>query len=241
MQWLSYKYKCLHLFVILTFFEWVWITTTFVCTQNQERLQSFLIWATTTALQSKSLQRLGSTESQFLRNNLREDFQENSVVSTFLRWLIASVIIGKLHKKSYNWDSEYAETHNLESLHSLLVHVKNTSGQRNDIDIGAEEVLASTIFHLQLRLGVNHEVLPSVVCALCLLMFGASKFAGMLIHLIMVYWMQLSTLLLLASYLCFLFHSIVSRTDLLKDYNALIASHSSRVQCPPEANPTWRW
>ncbi|KAH1197429.1 Nucleolar pre-ribosomal-associated protein 1 [Glycine max] len=177
---------------------------------NQERLQSFLIWATTTALQSKSLQRLGSTESQILRNNLREDFQENSVVSTFLRWLIASVIIGKLHKKSYNWDSEYAETHNLESLHSLLVHVKNTSGQRNDIDIGAEEVLASTIFHLQLRLGVNHEVLPSVVCALCLLMFGASKFA-------------------------------VSRTDLLKDYNALIASHSSRVQCPPEANPTWRW
>ncbi|KAG5017516.1 hypothetical protein JHK85_023652 [Glycine max] len=169
---------------------------------NQERLQSFLIWATTTALQSESLQRLGSNESQFSRNNSREDFRENPVVSTFLRWLTASVINGKLHKKSYNWDSEFAETHNLESLHSLLVHVENTSGQRNDIDIGAEEVLASTIFHLQLRLGVNHEVLPSVVCALCLLMFGASKFA---------------------------------------DYNTLISSYSSRVRCPPEANPTWRW
>lgn len=62
------------------------------------------------------------------------------------------------------------------------MYVENTSGQRNDIDIGAEEFLASTIFYLQLRLGVNHEVLPSVVCALCLLIFGASDFAGMILH-----------------------------------------------------------
>ncbi|CAJ1964127.1 unnamed protein product [Sphenostylis stenocarpa] len=167
-----------------------------IFSMNQERLQSFLIWATTTAFQ--------------FRNSFREEFGENSVVSTFLRWLTASVIIGKLHKKHSNRDSGFAETHNFESLNSLLVHVENTYGQRNDIDIGAEELLASTIFHLQLRLGVNHQVLPSVVCALCLLIFGPSNFA-------------------------------VGKTDLLQDYVSLISSHSSRVPCPPEANPTWRW
>ncbi|TKY46883.1 Nucleolar pre-ribosomal-associated protein 1 [Spatholobus suberectus] len=150
---------------------------------NQETLQSFLIWATTTALRSESLRRLGSNESQFFfRNNLREEFRENSVISAFLRWLTASVIIGKLHKKSDNRDLGFAETHNFGSLHSLLVHVGNTSGQGHDIDIGTEELLASTIFYLQLLLGINHEVLPSVVCALCLLIFGASNFAGMLIY-----------------------------------------------------------
>lgn len=155
------------------------MATTLVCLQNKERLQSFLIWATTTALQSESLQRLGSKDSRlFLRNNLREEFRESSAVSTFLRWLTASVIMGKLHRSR---DSGFAETHNFESLHSLLVHVENTSGQSHDIDVGAEELLASTIFYLQLFLGSNHEVLPSVVCALCLLIFGASNFAGMLL------------------------------------------------------------
>ncbi|RDY02938.1 Nucleolar pre-ribosomal-associated protein 1, partial [Mucuna pruriens] len=167
---------------------------------NQGRLQSFLIWATTTALQSQSLRRPDSNDYQlFFRNNLREEFQENSVVLTFLRWLTASAIIGKLHNKTDNRDSGLAEAQNFESLHSLLVHVENVSGRRHDIDIGAEEILASTILYLQLRLGINHEVLPSVVCALCLLVFGASKFA-------------------------------VGRTDLLQEYDTLISSHSSRVR-----------
>ncbi|XP_027341039.1 uncharacterized protein LOC113854301 [Abrus precatorius] len=179
---------------------------------NQERLKSFFFWAITTALQSetKSSQRLGSNESQFCRNNLREEFQENSIVSTLLRWLTASVIIGKLHKKSDNVDSGFAEPHNMESLHSLLVHVENSTGQTHDIKIDSAELLASTIFYLQLRLGSNHEVLPSVVCALCLLTFGTSNF-------------------------------VVGRTDLLQGYDTLISSHSSRVRCPPEANPAWRW
>ncbi|KAL2322652.1 hypothetical protein Fmac_027031 [Flemingia macrophylla] len=178
---------------------------------NQGRVQSFLIWATTTALQSDSFRRLGSNQFQFFRNNLREDFRKNSIASTYLRWLTASVIIGKLHKTSDNVDSGFTETQNFESLHSMLVHVENNSGHRQYIDdIGAEELLASTIFYLQLLLGINHEVLPSVVCALCLLIFGASNFA-------------------------------VGRTDLLQDYNTLISSNSSRVRCPPEANPTWRW
>jgi len=39
----------------------------------------------------------------------------------------------------------------------------------------------------------------------------------------------------------FFFHSIVGKTDLLQDYDTLISSHSSRVRCPPEVNPSWRW
>ncbi|XP_061372643.1 uncharacterized protein LOC133315092 [Gastrolobium bilobum] len=178
---------------------------------NQERLQSFLIWAITTALQSESSQRQRSNESDiFFTNNFGEDSQKNSLVSKFLRWLTASVIMGKIHQKSGDMDSGFAEVHNLESLNSLLVHVENTSGQRHDIKIGCEELLASTIFYLQLLLGINHEVLPSVVSALSLLIFGASNFA-------------------------------VDKTDLLQGYVTFISSHSSRVRCPPEANPAWRW
>ncbi|CAI8593698.1 unnamed protein product [Vicia faba] len=69
----------------------------------------------------------------------------------------------------------FTETYKLESLHSLPVHVENTSGQRHDINIGCEELLASTIFYLQLLPGINQELLPSVVSALCLLTFGASN------------------------------------------------------------------
>jgi nucleolar pre-ribosomal-associated protein 1 len=99
-------------------------------------------------------------------------------VSKFLRWLTASVIIGKLHQKSNGIYSGFAETHKLESLHSFLVHVENISGQRHDINIGCEELLASTIFYLQLLPGINQELLPSVVSALCLLTFGASNLPG---------------------------------------------------------------
>lgn len=46
---------------------------------------------------------------------------------------------------------------------------------------------------------------------------------------------------ILARYLRLLFHSIVGKTDLLQDYDTLVSSHSSRVRCPPEVNPSWRW
>ncbi|CAI8619493.1 unnamed protein product [Vicia faba] len=143
---------------------------------DQERLRNFIIWAITTALASDSSQRLRSNESRiFVKKELGEESRDDSLVSKFLRWLTASVINGKLHKKSNDIYSGFTETHKLESLHSLLVHVENTSGQRHDINIGCEELLASTIFYLQLLPGINQELLPSVVSALCLLTFGASN------------------------------------------------------------------
>lgn len=88
--------------------------------------------------------------------------------------------MGKVHQKSNDIDSGLAETNNLESLHSLLVRVENSSGQGHGFNIGGEELLASTIFYLQQQLGINQELLPSVVSALCLLIFGSSNFPGML-------------------------------------------------------------
>ncbi|XP_050893482.1 uncharacterized protein LOC127100380 isoform X3 [Lathyrus oleraceus] len=175
---------------------------------DQERLQNFIIWAISTALASDSSQRLRSNESHIFVK--KEESHDDSLVSKFLRWLTASVINGKLHQKSNDIYSGFAETHKLESLHSLLVHVENTSGQRHDINIGCEELLASTIFYLHLLPGINQELLPSVVSALCLLTFGASNLQ-------------------------------VGRTILLQGYDAIISSNSSRVRCPPEANPDWRW
>lgn len=153
----------------------IWNNGTYTCIQNQERLEGFLIWAITTAVQSVSSRRLKSNESHIFSKS-----HENSLVSKLLCWLTASVIIGKLYQKSDDMDSGFAETQHLDTLQSLLVHVENTSGQRHDTKIGIEKLLASTIFYLQLLLGMNHEVLPSVVSALCLLIFGASSFAGIL-------------------------------------------------------------
>ncbi|XP_058732060.1 uncharacterized protein LOC131603666 isoform X2 [Vicia villosa] len=179
---------------------------------DQERLQNFIIWAITTALASDSKQRLKSNESLIIvKKELGEESHDDSLVSKFLRWLTASVINGKLHQKSNDIYSGFTETHKLESLHSLLVHVENTSGQRHDINIGCEELLASTIFYLQLLPGINQELLPSVVSALCLLTFSTSNL------------------------------QVGRRTILLQGYNTIISSNSLRVRCPPEANPAWRW
>ncbi|KAL4343375.1 hypothetical protein S245_036316 [Arachis hypogaea] len=178
---------------------------------KQERLESFLIWAITTALQSDSSRRMRANKSHiFHTNNYREESHERSLLSKLLRWLTASVIIAKLYQKPNDMDSAFVETHDLNSLHSLLVQAGNANGQRHDIGIGCGKLLASVIFCLQLLHDIDPEVLPSTVSALCLLTFGASNFA-------------------------------VGRGDLLKEYSTLISSHCSRVRCPPEANPAWRW
>lgn len=157
--------------------------TTLVYIQDQERLQNFITWAITTALASESSQRLRSNESRIIvKKELGEESHDDSLVSKFLRWLTASVIIGKLcHQKSSDINSGFAEIHKLESLQSLLVHVENTSGQRHDFNIGSEDLLASTIFYLQPLPGIN-QLLPSVVSALCLLTFGTSNLSGSLLY-----------------------------------------------------------
>ncbi|KAK4258228.1 hypothetical protein QN277_007700 [Acacia crassicarpa] len=177
---------------------------------SKERLESFLMWAISSALQSESSQKLLSNESRV--DSMKKSGEvphKNSLMSKFLRWLTASVIIGKLYPKSDYMDTKFVESQNFNSLHSLLRHTENISGQRNEIRSAGEELLASTIFYLQL-LVVNCEVLPSVVSALCLLLFNASN-------------------------------SAVGKTELLQDYDPLISSLCSRILCPPEANPAWRW
>ncbi|KAI5383760.1 hypothetical protein KIW84_070932 [Lathyrus oleraceus] len=66
----------------------------------------------------------------FVKKELREASYDDSLVSKFLRWLTTSVFNGKLHQKSNDIHSGFAETHKLESLHSLLVHIENTVRQK---------------------------------------------------------------------------------------------------------------
>ncbi|KAJ6752247.1 hypothetical protein OIU85_002652 [Salix viminalis] len=123
---------------------------------NQEKLSSFLLWAVSTAMKSNSSQIINAKDSHAnLTINLEETPSEESLISKLLRWLVASVILGKL------------------------------SGKLNDL------------------LGVNFTVLPSVVSSLYLLLCKSSKFS--------------------------------------------VATHGytyslcTKIRCPPEANPAWRW
>lgn len=158
--------------------------------QNEERLENFLMWAISTASHSESSQKLMENEScVYSVKDSGEEPYKSSLVSKLLRWLTASVIIGKLYQRSDDMDPKFAVSQNFKSLNSLLEHVENISIQRNENKFGGEELLASTIFYLQLLLGVNYEVLPSVVSALCLLLFGASDSAG--IPTLYIFWVYL--------------------------------------------------
>ncbi|KAI4306089.1 hypothetical protein L6164_029398 [Bauhinia variegata] len=162
---------------------------------NVEKLESFLMWAAETALKSESSKKLMAKESHVdsaKDYGEQQEPKENSLISKLLRWLTASVIIGKLCEKSE--DTKSAEVVNLNSLHSLLEHVQNSSGQRNKSKIGGEELLATMILYLQQLLGINCNVLPSVVSALCILLFGASSSVACRADLLQDYYTSVSSL-----------------------------------------------
>ncbi|KAJ6776494.1 NUCLEOLAR PRERIBOSOMAL-ASSOCIATED PROTEIN 1 [Salix koriyanagi] len=67
---------------------------------NQEKLSSFLLWAVSTAMKSNSSQIINAKDSHAnLTINLEETPSEESLISKLLRWLVASVILGKLSGK----------------------------------------------------------------------------------------------------------------------------------------------
>ncbi|KAJ7963838.1 Nucleolar pre-ribosomal-associated protein 1 [Quillaja saponaria] len=142
-----------------------------------EKFSKFLTWAISTALQSDSAKRFLSKDTHlYFTRNSGEEPTEDSLVSKLLRWLTASIIIGKLSWKSNNVLPEFSEPLNLRTLHSLLEHIKDTSDQKNANIIGCKK-LAAIIFYLHQLLGTNCRMLSSVVSALCLLLFGASSSA----------------------------------------------------------------
>lgn len=124
----------------------------------------FVRWATSTALQSSSVKELQPTEAYFHSMILLEREQsEDSSLLKLLRWLTASVILGRL--------SSRFEKSNLETLHSLLDLDEKECGE-SQFGFGCEEILAACIFGLQQLLGMGCRLLPSVAAALSLLLFS---------------------------------------------------------------------
>ncbi|EXB50291.1 hypothetical protein L484_017829 [Morus notabilis] len=74
--------------------------TCFDVFQSQEKLSRFLMWAVSSALQAECAKSPQSKLSQQgLSFILEEEQHEDSLLSKLLRWLTASVILGKLSYK----------------------------------------------------------------------------------------------------------------------------------------------
>ncbi|KAK9209684.1 hypothetical protein WN944_002052 [Citrus x changshan-huyou] len=176
---------------------------------NQVKLSSFLTWAISAALKSDSGQMYELRESHLhLRNMLEDAPFEESLTSKLLRWLVASVILGKLFGKLDIPGSKLSKSL-YETLNSLFQDFGNKCVENNKSRFDCKEILAAAIFYLQQLLGLCCGGLPSVISALSLLLLSdVSESAGSAFKL-------------------------GRRTSL--------ASLWSRIHCPAEANPCWRW
>ncbi|KAK8618415.1 hypothetical protein V6N13_132407 [Hibiscus sabdariffa] len=177
---------------------------------NREKLSSFLMWATSTALKSKSRKVFQWQESGLhVPIVSREASHEESFASKLLRWLTASIIHGKLSWNSNIPTAKFSDGSNLKNLQSLLEYVTKDNKEGNKCNSDLNEMLAAQVFHLQQSLDINCSVLPSAVSALCLLLLSDdSKFTG---------------------------------SDIVHDFRTSMVTLCSKIRCPPELNPSWRW
>lgn len=143
---------------------------------------SFLQWTISLALQAESAKLHQSKVSQHSLSVIsEEEHSEDSLVSKLLRWLTASVILGKIATKSKDLDANMGS--NLKDLLSLFERAETECEEGREDRINRDEFLASTILYLQLLVGTNYKVLPSVISALSILLENGLSRAGKLIHL----------------------------------------------------------
>lgn len=135
----------------------------------------FLRWAVTTALQSKSEELVNPEDSDHhsLAVSGRRQPKE-TLESKLLRWLTASVILGKitLNSRKLN-DGSLLERSSLHALKSWLEFPEKGFGE--NVKYGCQEVLAASIIYLLKQLNFSHQLLPSAVSALCLLLLPKSS------------------------------------------------------------------
>ncbi|KAJ0045378.1 hypothetical protein Pint_04163 [Pistacia integerrima] len=175
---------------------------------DRGELSSFLMWAISSAVKSSSgqMHQLGKFRQHFASMPEEAPYEE-SLISKLLRWLIASVILGKLSWKHDDFNSKISKKSH-KTLHSLLESVEKGCEGVNKSRLECEEILAAAIFYLQQLLGVHCTVLSSVMSALSLLLYDDLECAGSSFKLL---------------------------------HHPSMASLCSRIRCPAEANPSWRW
>ncbi|KAM1057176.1 hypothetical protein ACFX2A_031156 [Malus domestica] len=146
---------------------------------SREQISSFIMWAVSAALEADFAKMHQPKESHLCLTSIpEEELYENSLISKLLRWLTASVILGKLDWKSNDLDPEVSKRLNLKTLQTLMELVESASERKSKSRYGCEEILASAILFLQQLAGTNHQMLPSVAAALSLLLYDGSVFTG---------------------------------------------------------------
>ncbi|XP_010317143.1 uncharacterized protein [Solanum lycopersicum] len=173
---------------------------------DKEKVSKFVRWATLTALQS-NIEKVHAPESIdcIMRLQANEE-SDDSLISKLVRWLTASVIVGKHSLKFSNMDISHSfDRSKLNNLLSLM-EGNDQRCSSTSRTFACEDTLASSIFFLQQLQRKNYTVLPSVVSALCLLL-----------------------------------SSSLSSRDILGDDAIQLAILFSKINCPAEAYPIWRW
>ncbi|RZC46315.1 hypothetical protein C5167_039274 [Papaver somniferum] len=188
------------------------------------KITRFVRWAIPVASMPYSEEKLVLRDSELQSTTFSGEQQsKNTLLSTLLRWVAASVILGRISRTSCKIDTfalesrkEYTKE---ESLKSLLDNLRerHDKGIDDDFDEGREDDhsnivgLAVTILYLQQLLGTNDKVIQPVVSALSLLLLpDDSESAG-------------------------------GAVSLIGDQGRYLESLCADISCPAEANLAWRW
>lgn len=144
--------------------------------QDKDKVSKFVSWATLTALQSNIEKVHGLENFDCIMRLQSEEESDDSLISKLVRWLTASVIVGKCSLKFSNLD--ICHSFDRSKFNNLLFSMMEWNEQKlnsSSRTFACDETLASSIFFLQQLQRTNYTVLPSVVSALCLLSSSLSS------------------------------------------------------------------
>lgn len=142
--------------------------------QDKAKLAKIVLQAIPSALQSscEKVHVLKEPDSGMLKSSGGRA-KEESLLEKLLRWINASIILGFISTRSSGINVSFQRSV-VENLQSLLqsIRIRNNEYDRSkEEDHSSNFTLAAMILHLQLLLRANTTILPSVVLALCLLLF----------------------------------------------------------------------
>ncbi|KAG2244852.1 hypothetical protein Bca52824_093324 [Brassica carinata] len=125
---------------------------------DADKLRRFLLWGTSTALKSDLKKGSKPSESHQDTKTLTEEPQEETMVAKFLRWLLASVILGKLYSKANDSEPAVLSKTTPESLLTLLEYFKTMNLEGSETK--SEHIIGEVIVYLQQLSSTNYSVLP---------------------------------------------------------------------------------
>ncbi|PIA27458.1 hypothetical protein AQUCO_07700016v1 [Aquilegia coerulea] len=189
---------------------------TMVSQTDGDKLTKIIMWGISTFSQSSS-KKIWSKESDCcLKEICGKQVCEESQMSILLRWATASVILGNISRKSLK-KVFLPERTNIKSLQMLLELREKMNGEVEGNDREASGI--------QCR---NNEVLAATILYLQQLLGINCKVLPSVI-----------------SALCLLLLSHATRNTGTVSFDGdqieLVASLCSKIRCPAEANPAWRW